>query len=436
MAPGESETQTLTKRRVFKSPPNLTPDQFIEKIIELRPLIQEQQELADEKGGYTQPVHDALVALGAYGVLQPKRYGGHEFDVTTLLRATIEIARSDPGTAWCYCFAAAHVLMLASHYDEQAQDEIFGLNDGLALAPLRAPTNGTIRQVEGGYVVNGAWDYASGVPYATHAMPTARLIGSGEEGPPTFLMPVIRADQFKILPDSWGRDLTLGLRASGSHTFVVEDAFVPDHMVAPFYEFQRAGENLEPTYGVRLHRNPMYLGLTTSFFGAVIACVMVGAGWAALDEFERILRTKKTINPPFHERFKSHEFQGTFGEALMEIRGAEVMGLEVGRAYMAACQRWSEGQIYSAAEDFLAGGLATQAGLTACQAIEKIFYAGGSTGAKKGERLNRYFRDMATYRTHPIAQYRTAAEALAQAHFGLPVPMLEAVGGARSERRR
>jgi len=66
--------------------------------------------------------------------------------------------------------------------------------------------------------------------------------------------------------------------------------------------------------------------------------------------------------------------------------------------------------------------------------VEKIFYAGGTTGAKRGSRLNRYYRDMATYRTHPIAQYATATEAMGQAYFDLPIPMLEAVGGARSKR--
>jgi 3-hydroxy-9,10-secoandrosta-1,3,5(10)-triene-9,17-dione monooxygenase len=46
----------------------------------------------------------------------------------------------------------------------------------------------------------------------------------------------------------------------------------------------------------------------------------VGAAWAALDEFEEVLRTKRTINPPFHERYKSPEFQRVFGEALMQTR--------------------------------------------------------------------------------------------------------------------
>ncbi|RQU98398.1 hypothetical protein DF047_37210 [Burkholderia cenocepacia] len=439
MSTGDIAMATRPKSTEFpeiRNPaPGLTPEQFISKIIALRPMIRAQQDQADEAGAYIGEVHEALLSFGAYGVVQPRRYGGHEFDPETLIRATIEMARSDPSAAWCWAFPAAHVIMLASHYDEGAQNEIFGRNNGVAIAPLRAPTNGTIRKVKDGYIVNGTWDYASGVPYATHVMPTARLIDDANPGgPPVFYVPILPAGDFRIVPGSWGGDLTMGLRSSGSQTFVVENAFVPDNMVAPFYDFQRAGEDPEGTFGTRLHGNSMYVGITTSLFTAVISAVMVGAAWAALDEYEEILRTKKTINPPFHERYKSLEYQRTVGQVLMEIRAAEVQVIEVARQYTQACQQWQAGIPYSAEKDFLQGAMATQAGKMAAESIEKIFYAGGSTAAKKGQRLNRYFRDMATYRTHPIAQYDTAAEGVGQAHFGLPIPMLEAVGGARSKR--
>ncbi|HKR93138.1 acyl-CoA dehydrogenase family protein [Novosphingobium sp.] len=426
--------KSTTFPEICNPAPGLTAEQFIDKIIALRPMIRAQQEQADAAGAYTAEVHEALLSFGAYGVVQPRRFGGHEFDPETLIRATIEMARSDPSAAWCWAFPAAHVIMLAAHYNEDAQKEIFGRNDGVAIAPLRAPTNGTIRKVEGGYIVNGTWDYGSGVPYATHVMPTARLIDDENPGPPAFYVPVVSAGDFRIVPGSWGGELTMGLRSSGSQTFVVDNVFVPENMVAPFYDFQRAGEDPEGTFGTRLHGNSMYLGLATSLFGAVISAVMVGAAWAALDEYEEILRTKKTINPPFHERYKSPEFQRTVGQVLMEIRAAEVQVIEVARLYTKACQQWQAGIPFAAKKDFLQSAMTTQAGKMAAEAIEKIFYAGGSSVAKKGQRLNRYYRDMATYRTHPIAQYDTAAEGVGQAHFDLPIPMLEAVGGARSKR--
>jgi 3-hydroxy-9,10-secoandrosta-1,3,5(10)-triene-9,17-dione monooxygenase len=411
----------------------MTPDQFIERIVALRPMIRARQEEADKNGGYTREVHEALLEFGGYAVVRPKRYGGYEFDVPTLLRTVVEMARSDPGSGWCYTFATGHVPIIAGHYSKEAQDEIFSHGSGLALAPLRAPTGGTIRKVEGGYIVDGTWDWGSGMMYATHVMPTARFVGDDQPaGPPTFLLPIIPIEDVEVLWDSWGNGRTLGLQASGSHTFVVKEVFVPERMVTPFSDCQRGGETLEGTLGTRLHGNPLFLGLTTSYFGATIAGCIVGCAWAALDEFETILRSKRTINPPFDLRMTSADYQQPFGEALMYAKGADACMMEYARLYQKMLDDWGKGIPLTAEEDFKLAALPSHASRQASKAVEICFYAGGSSGALAGGRLNRYYRDMAMFRTHPIAQFHTAAIGFAQAHLGLPVPMLEAVGGKRS----
>lgn len=410
----------------------LSPEEFIDKVIALRPMIRDQQEAADANGGYIKEVHEALLDFGGYFALNPKRYNGHEFDVATFLRTSIEMSRSDPGSGWCYTFAAGHVPMIAGHYSQEAQDEIFTRNNGLALAPLRAPTGGIIRKVDGGYICNGTWDWGSGMSYATHVMPTARLVEEGVAGPPTFLVPLIPIEDVEVLWDSWGGGNSMGLNASGSHTFVVNEVFVPEHMCSPFIAFQRSGESPEGSFGTRLHGNPLYLGLTTSYFTSTIASVMVGCAWAALDEFEHILRTKKTINPPFDLRMKSADYQQPFGEALMYAKAADACLMEYARQYQKMLNDWQNGIPLTAEADFAAGAMCTNAARLASKSVEFAFHAGGSSSAMKGGRMGRYFRDMATYRTHPIAQYHTAAIGFAQGYLGLPVPMLEAVGGKKA----
>lgn len=410
----------------------MTPDQFIERIIALRPMIRAQQQEADKNGGYTREVHEALLEFGGYGVVRPKRYGGHEFDVPTFLRTVIEMGRSDPGSGWCYTFAAGHVPIIAAHYSEEAQDEIFNHGTGLALAPLRAPTGGTIRKVDGGYIVDGTWDWGSGMMYATHVLPTARLVGEDQPaGPPTFMLPIIPLENVEVLWDSWGNGRTLGLQASGSHTFVVKEVFVPDNMVTPFTACQRAGEDLNGTYGTRLHGNPLFLGLTTSYFGSTAAGCMVGCAWAAIDELESILGSKRTVNPPFDLRKNSADYQQPFGDAVMHAKAAEACLMEYARQYQKALDNWSKGIPLTAEADFNLAALSSQASRLAVKATEICFYAGGSSSTLAGGTLNRYFRDMGMFRTHPIAQYHTAAIGFAQAYLGLPVPMLEAVGGAK-----
>jgi hypothetical protein len=49
-----------------------------------------------------------------------------------------------------------------------------------------------------------------------------------------------------------------------------------------------------------------------------------------------------------------------------------------------------------------------------------IFATAGSSPAKRGTRLQRYYRDVAMYRGHIAAQHLATAGELARVHFGLP----------------
>ena len=54
------------------------------------------------------------------------------------------------------------------------------------------------------------------------------------------------------------------------------------------------------------------------------------------------------------------------------------------------------------------------------EAVDLLFRTAGTTAARPGERLQRYFRDMSTIRTHITMQYDRTAENYARLYFGLP----------------
>jgi 3-hydroxy-9,10-secoandrosta-1,3,5(10)-triene-9,17-dione monooxygenase len=56
----------------------------------------------------------------------------------------------------------------------------------------------------------------------------------------------------------------------------------------------------------------------------------------------------------------------------------------------------------------------------ACEAVELMFHTAGSSPARKGHRLQRYFNDVAMYRGHSSAQFANFGAGLARLHFGLP----------------
>jgi len=52
--------------------------------------------------------------------------------------------------------------------------------------------------------------------------------------------------------------------------------------------------------------------------------------------------------------------------------------------------------------------------------VQEVFAASSSSAAKRGTRLQRYYRDVAMYHGHIASQYQTTAGDLARVHFGLP----------------
>src|SRR5262245_10612711 len=144
----------LARRSVPVPEPDLTPKELIARAAAMRQTIRDQQEDAEQRGYYSEALHEQFKAAGFYRTVQPRRFGGYDFDITTLFRVVIEIARGDPSTGWCLCLGSAHALPVAAHFTEEGQIDLFG-PDGHFIAPHRAGSTGTAEQVDGGYMVNG-----------------------------------------------------------------------------------------------------------------------------------------------------------------------------------------------------------------------------------------------------------------------------------------
>ena len=126
----------------------------------------------EARGGYSPERHQAFTDAGFYRMLQPRRYGGYEVGLDDFLRVVIEVSRADPATGWAMCLASAHVFQFAAFFGATAQDEMFPA-DGHVVIPSRNIPRGTVTPVDGGWMLDGTWDYASGCTYATHMMGVA-----------------------------------------------------------------------------------------------------------------------------------------------------------------------------------------------------------------------------------------------------------------------
>jgi 3-hydroxy-9,10-secoandrosta-1,3,5(10)-triene-9,17-dione monooxygenase len=394
--------------------PNLTPQEMIARAVALRPRLREEQDETERRGVHSEALHQDFRKAGFYRAIQPRRFGGYEFDLKSYYKLAIELSRGDPSTAWCVILGAGHSLMLGAYFSEQAQAAGFGA-DGNFHGPSVAAPNGTATPApDGGWIVKGKWAYASGAPYATHFLPTV-LISGDRPGPPRAGIALIPRAQWTML-DDWGA--ILGMRGSGSNTIVVDGAHVPQNHVI-------ALDMLNPdiahgTPGGRLHGNPMYSGRCLSFFRAELDAILVGLGYAALDEYIHMARTKNTLYPPIQPRYTHPDYQRYVGLALGLLDAAERIVLSTAGTYMEYCRRGFEGgEPFTLEEDLQLVTSCQQSGRLSWEAIELMFRTSGSTAAKDGEKMQRYYRDASIYRGHLSSQFERTAHYLGLVHLGL-----------------
>jgi 3-hydroxy-9,10-secoandrosta-1,3,5(10)-triene-9,17-dione monooxygenase len=378
--------------------PDLLPEQMVARAREMVPMLREQQDEAEERGFYSEAVHRAFLRAGFSRITQPRRFGGYEFGLRTFLETMVAISTGDPGSGWCLTLGSSHAWLVASHFPQRAQEEMFA-PDGDFRCPHPAPPTGEGRRVDGGYIVNGRWPYASGLPYATWVFATGFVAGDDPPVPHVFAIP--RGDGTML--DDWGARAgrVLGMHASGSNTFVGEDVFVPEHRVVPFDWFDPPF----PSRGFELYGNPLYLGRIGGPYHTSLVVPVIGAARAALEEYRDYITTKPTTFQPQIPRFRFHEDQRAYGMATAMTDAAETILYGFADQYQEALERSARcGEPIYVAQDARWWALVQQAGGLAAGAVETLMHRATSSTSGRGERLGRYFRDVTMYRQHISAQ--------------------------------
>ncbi|MFD2164622.1 hypothetical protein ACFSJU_19620, partial [Paradesertivirga mongoliensis] len=193
----------------------------------------------------------------------------------------------------------------------------------------------------------------------------------------------------------------LGLRGSSSHTVVVEEQFVPDRFVLQ----NRTIVDIDVdggTPGYRLHRSPIYNGRGIPFFSIELANLAVGGALAMLDEYEDMLRSKKTALPPQVLRGEHPTYQLWYADAATTLTDA-VAGLDHAAAlFLEYSTRAAKNEgSYSVVDDAHVGRLAFAAQQKAWRTVEGILMrTAGSSALATGSRTDRIWRDLCMVHSH------------------------------------
>jgi 3-hydroxy-9,10-secoandrosta-1,3,5(10)-triene-9,17-dione monooxygenase len=184
--------------------------------------------------------------------------------------------------------------------------------------------------------------------------------------------------------------------------------------------FELFGPGEGGTAGSRFHNNPMYAGQFHAFGAGELACSQVGAAKACLEEYERIIKTSRPRFTPGIMKYQHRDFQRVFGLGMSMTMAAEAVLIRSGELYMEYGRAHLAGEPFDAFKGWQIMGLQHQAIRYAWEAGLELFRAASSSNAVDGQPMQRFFRDLATFKNNAFHQADFVAPEIACAYFGLP----------------
>jgi 3-hydroxy-9,10-secoandrosta-1,3,5(10)-triene-9,17-dione monooxygenase len=199
---------------------------LLDRIAALRPMLEANAVKTEHNRRVVEENITALRDAGAFKVPVPKRFGGYEGSVRLAIETSREIAMGCGSTAWVTALQNV-CAFFTSVMNEQAQNDVWGTNPDARVAGVLTPT-ATSRKVDGGYIVNGSWSWASGSYHADWSYVGVPIVD--ENGEFAFPATVLIPNSDITIEETW---FTSGMRGTGSNTLHAKDVFVPNHRVQP-----------------------------------------------------------------------------------------------------------------------------------------------------------------------------------------------------------
>ena len=138
--------------------------ELIARVKDLQPLIRENAAQGEQDRRVAEDSIQALREAGIFKIAQPKRYGGYETSMRTMLDVSAALGEADGGTAWVATLLNVCACMTGL-YPQQAQDEVWGKDpDALVCGVLARPPRPARPTAGTGSAAAGITTPAPGMP--------------------------------------------------------------------------------------------------------------------------------------------------------------------------------------------------------------------------------------------------------------------------------
>ena len=211
------------------------------------------------------------------------------------------------------------------------------------------------------------------------------------------------------------------MRGTGSRRVVVQDLFVPEHHTVPSPNPFRPVVELP---GRDVHANPMFRGPLASLLISEPAAVCVGIAHAAVDAYIELLTTKHQWGPMSPLRSEVGVFQRLLGEATAYLDTAEAALHQVARIWTEP-RRARGGDRHRGHRRGRPPAHPRRAAdhRARVKVVDLVFRTSGSSASNRGQRIERYFRDVNMVRTHITLQSERTWENVGRLRLGMTPEM-------------
>ena len=356
---------------------------LIKQAENLAPLLRETAREAETNRKPLDHVIEAIRESGLFSLMVPKKYGGHEADLDTFFNVVLTLSRADASMGWITGFYIEHNLWLLN-YAEDVCARVFDGNDHVLAPAALNIGGGKATKVDGGYVLNGQWQWGTGIVHGTWVLAGGLVMDEANGPVPTFfLMPISDVEPI----DTWH---VTGMCATGSWDFKIEDVFVPDDHALPFQQF------LDATSGIgQRFPGPLYSTPLMPVLGFAAGLPILGAAQMVLAEFSGQMR-HKIENNVLRAGTPLPDVSGVIGEAALKIDTAELVLRDVLADVMAKRNRATQ----SERSNWLSR--MAYAVFTCKEAVLRISEETGASGGFLSNPIQRAVRDISIATNHVV----------------------------------
>jgi alkylation response protein AidB-like acyl-CoA dehydrogenase len=336
--------------------------------------------------------HDLVMEIAnarLFKVALSEAEGGLGADILTTLRVIEEVARADGSTGWCLAMGI-NTFRQSAQFEPAVRRKLFH-SDPVGVSAGSANPRGRALAVPGGYRVTGHWLFASGCMHSSLLHGACKVFDGDTprrrpNGDQEVRIAYFSPKSLGRIVDTWN---VSGMRGTGSHDIVVDDAFVPEeHTFSALDTRARVTGPMNRMHGFDLA-------------GCGFCCVGLGVARAALDTFVELAQSKIPRSAPGLLRDRVM-VQAQVGEAEALLRSGRALLFDVVE------EMWNTVLARDLVTESQRSDLRmamTHAAQNAARATHIVCVAAGTTSIFESSPLERYARDAEVVTRHNQLQF-------------------------------